>query len=204
VSVTIHPHGAGLTWYEDDAMARAAHALRTDAGVWLVDPFDDQPALDAAAELGPPAGVIQLLSRHNRDCAPIAGRLGVPHHKLPSALPGSPFTTVSVAERPWWQEAALWWESERTLVVAEAVGTIPLFGLGRPAGVHPMMRLVPPRAALGGLRPERLLVGHGPPLESGADAALHEALSASRRDLPRLFLKAPAAMRAGPHGPDRA
>jgi hypothetical protein len=42
VSVTIQPHGAGLTWYEDDAMARAAHALRTDLGVWLVDPFDDR------------------------------------------------------------------------------------------------------------------------------------------------------------------
>ena len=204
MSVTIQPHGAGLTWYEDDAMARAAHALRTDTGVWLVDPFDDRPALAAAAELGPPAGVIQLLSRHNRDCAAIADRLGVQHHKLPSALPDSPFTIVSVVERPWWQEAALWWESERTLVVAEAVGTIPLFGLGRPVGVHPMMRLVPPRAALGGLHPARLLVGHGPPLETAADDALQAALSSSRSDLPQLLLKAPGAMRGGAHRPARA
>jgi hypothetical protein len=203
VSVTIQPHGAGLTWYEDDAMARAAHALRTHSGVWLVDPFDDRAALAAAAELGSPAAVIQLLSRHNRDCAGIADRLGVPHHSIPSALPDSPFSTVSVAERPWWREAALWWESERTLVVAEAVGTIPLFALGRPAGVHPMLRLVPPRAALGGLHPVRLLVGHGPPLEGGADQALHGALASSRSDLPRLFLKAPAAMRGGPRGPAR-
>jgi hypothetical protein len=204
MSTTLQRHGADLTWYENNAMARAAHALRTDAGVWLVDPFEDEAALAAAAELGSPAGVIQLLSRHNRDCAAIAARLGVAHHKLPGSLPGSPFTIVSVVDRPWWREVALWWQTERTLVVAEAVGTVPLFALGRPAGVHPMLRLVPPRGALGSFHPRRLLVGHGPALQSGADEALHEALSASRNDLPRLVLKAPAAMRGGANGPARA
>jgi hypothetical protein len=203
MSTTLQRHGAGLTWYENNAMARAAHALRTDAGVWLIDPFDDE-TLAAAAELGPPAAVVQLLSRHNRDCAAIAARLSVPHHKIPTALPDSPFAAVSIVDRPWWQEVALWWEAERTLVVAEAVGTIPLFALGRPAGVHPMLRLVPPRAALGGFHPQRLLVGHGPVLESGADEALRQALSTSRTDLPRLVLKAPAAMRSGPRGAARA
>jgi hypothetical protein len=204
MSTTLQHHGAGLTWYENDAMGRAAHALRTGSGVWLIDPFEDGDALAAAAELGPPSGVVQLLSRHNRDCASIATRLGVTHHRIPTVLPDSPFAVSSVINRPWWQEVALWWEAERTLVVAEAVGTVPLFALGRPAGVHPMLRLIPPRGALGGFHPQRLLVGHGPALETGADEALRQALSASRTDLPRLVLKAPGAMRGGPRGTARA
>jgi hypothetical protein len=197
MSTTIQRHGAGLTWYEDDVMARAAHALPTAAGVWLIDPFEDGPALAAAAELGPPTGVIQLLSRHNRDCEAIATSLGVIHHHLPARLPRTPFEVVSVIDRPWWQERALWWADRSTLVVSEAIGTSPVFALGRPAGVHPMLRLIPPRSALGGYRPERLLVGHGPALDGGGDDALHEALAASRADLPRLAWKLPGAIRGG-------
>ncbi len=182
-------------------MARAAHALRTAEGVWLLDPFDDRDALAAAAELGPPAGVVQLLSRHNRDCAAIAQRLEVAHHRLPASLPQTPFEVISVVDRPWWQEIALWWAQEQTLVVAEAVGTAPLFALGRPAGVHPMLRLLPPRAALGGIHPRRLLVGHGPALETGGDEALVAALSSSRSDVGRLLTKLPGAMRSGSQAP---
>ena len=72
MSATLHRHTAGLTWTESGAMARSAHALVSQGGVWLIDPFDDLSALTAAAELGEPAGVIQLLDRHNRDCEAIA------------------------------------------------------------------------------------------------------------------------------------
>lgn len=198
MSTIIQRHGAGITWYEDDAMARAAHALLTEDGVWLVDPFEDGPALAAAAGLGPPAGVVQLLSRHNRDCAAIATSLGVTLHRLPVRLPDTPFEVVSVVDRPWWRECALWWPARQTLVVSEAIGTIALFALGRRAGVHPMLRMLPPRSALGGYQPERLLVGHGPALDGDADSALHEALDASRSDLPRLVLKLPGTIRGGP------
>jgi hypothetical protein len=203
MSVIIQHHGAGLTWYEDDTMARAAQAVRTEAGVWLIDPFFDDTGLSAAAELGPALGVVQLLSRHNRDCMAIADQLGVTHHRVPASLPDSPFEVISVVARPWWQEVALWWPQERTLVVAEAVGTTPMFALGRAVGVHPMLRLVPPRSALGAVNPERLLVGHGPALDGGADEGLAEALANSRSDLPRLVLKIPGALRGGPHGPAR-
>jgi hypothetical protein len=178
-------------------MARAAHAIREGDRVWLIDPFEDDAALAAAAELGPPAGVIQLLDRHNRDCGAIAQRLGVPHHRLPPSLPETPFKIVSVVARPWWKEIALWWPGGHTLVVAEAVGSAPLFGLGRPLGVHPMLRLVPPRDALGGLHPQRLLVGHGPALEDGADPALRDALASSRSDMPKLLVKLPEVLRGG-------
>jgi hypothetical protein len=181
-----------MTWHETNAMARAAHAVRDGERVWLIDPFDDAAALEAAAALGQPAGVIQLLDRHRRDGESIAGRLGVPLLRLPPALPDTPFEVVSVVARPWWREIALWWPAERTLIVAEAIGTGALFALGRRAGVHPMLRAVPPRSALGRYAPERLLVGHGPALDADAGPALQQALASSRADIPKLLTALPS------------
>ena len=55
-----------------------------------------------------------------------------------------------------------------------------------PFGVHPLLRVFPPRRALSGLEPEHLLFGHGPGYH-GAEAPrmLREALATSRRRLPR-------------------
>jgi hypothetical protein len=190
-------HALGVTWVEQNAMARSAHALRDDQRVWLIDPYEDAEALAAAAALGTPSGVLQLLDRHNRDCAAIAQRLGVAHLRLPVDTTGTPFTAIPVISTRGWREVALWWAGERALVVAEAVGTAPAFALGRPVGVHPMLRLTPPRKPLSRFQPERLFVGHGEALESGADAALREALANSRRDLPRLLLSVPKLLRGG-------
>ncbi len=190
-------HALGVTWVEQNAMARAAHALVDDRRVWLVDPYDDAGALSAVAELGSPAGVLQLLDRHNRDCAAIAERLAVPLLRLPADVAGTPFEVTAVVSNRAWREVALWWADERALVVAEAVGTAPAFAVGRRVGVHPMLRLTPPRKQLSRFSPERLLVGHGEAIESGADAALSEALARSRRDLPRLLLSVPKLLRAG-------
>jgi hypothetical protein len=196
MSTSVQRHALGLTWLETTGMRRAAHALLDGDRVWLIDPFADERALSAAAELGRPAGVIQLLDRHNRDGSDIAQRLEVTRWRVPGSLPDSPFTIISVARRRWWQEVALWWEKQEALIVAEAVGTAPVFALGRPLGVHPMLRLTPPRVlASPGRRPERLLVGHGAPLESGAAAALDEALANARGDLPRLALRLPSLVR---------
>lgn len=197
MGATLQRHALGVTWVEQNAMARTAHALLDDQRVWLIDPYEDADALAAAAALGTPAGVLQLLDRHNRDCAAIAGRLGVPHRRLPVDTTGTPFTAIPMISNRAWREVALWWAGERALVVAEAVGTAPAFALGRPAGVHPMLRLTPPRKQLSPFQPERLFVGHGPALESGADAALREALTHSRQDLPRLLLSMPKLLRGG-------
>ena len=194
---TIHHHELGVTWLEAGGMQRTAHALRDGERVWLIDPFTDDAALAAAAELGRPVGVIQLLDRHNRDGAALARRFEVPLWRLPPTVPDSPFAVVSVVSVPGWREVALWWEQQQALVVAEAVGTAPLFALGRRLGVHPMLRITPPRDALSRHRPERLLVGHGPPIESDAASALTEALAASRGDLPRLVLALPSLFRGG-------
>jgi hypothetical protein len=192
---SVQHHPVGITWHESNAMARASHAVRDGERVWLIDPFEDPAALEAAAALGQPEGVIQLLDRHQRDGETIANRLGVPLMRLPKALPGTPFEVVSVVARPWWREIALWWPAQRTLIVAEAIGTGPLFGLGRRAGVHPMLRAVPPRSSLGRYAPERLLVGHGPALDGNATPALSQALSSSRSDIPKLLTTLPSVIR---------
>ena len=68
MSATLHRHDLGLSWVSDDPLERACHALADAGRVWLIDPVDDAAALAAAAELGEPAAVVQLLDRHGRDC----------------------------------------------------------------------------------------------------------------------------------------
>jgi hypothetical protein len=197
MSATLQHHALGVTWIEQGGTARAAHALKSNERVWLIDPFDDQPALQAAATLGQPAGVLQLLDRHNRDCGPIAKRLGVPLLRLPDRASDTPFEVVPILSRRGWKEVALWWAQERALIVAEAIGTAPAFALGRRAGVHPILRLTPPRSQLSGYRPAMLLVGHGEAIESDGAAALDDALAHSRSDIPQLLIKLPKLLRGG-------
>jgi hypothetical protein len=187
----------GFSWLPDEALTRTAHALDTGGGVWLVDPVDVPEAIERAVALGRPAGVLQLLDRHNRDCAEIAARLGVPHLRLPAAIPGSPFAIVPVLRIPRWHEVALWWPERRALVVAELIGTNSVYALGGgAAGLHPLLRLPAP-GALRGYRPEHLLVGHGPGIHGPAAAeALASAYSRARTELPRLLGRVPAMAKA--------
>jgi hypothetical protein len=190
----IHEHDLGLTWVMDEAMQRASHAVVDDQGrVWLVDVVDDPEALERVAALGEPAGVLQLLDRHNRDNAAIAARLGVPHFRVPRALPEAPLSPQKVVQNRLWREVALWWPQRRALIVAEALGTAPAFAVGSgPVGVHPMLRLLPPHQ-LKAFSPEHLLVGHGPPVHGpGTATAIEDAIDHSWRDTPRLLLKLPS------------
>jgi hypothetical protein len=180
----------GVTWQMDEPARRTSHAVRAgDGRVWLIDPVDDAEAVERAAALGPPAAVVQLIDRHNRDCAAVAARLGVPHLNVPDALPGSPFRAVPVLRMRGWRETALWWEERRLLVVAEALGTVTVFTTGHGAvGMHPMLRAWPP-GALRGFAPEHLLVGHGPPVHgAAAREGVEWAYAHARRDLVRLPL----------------
>jgi hypothetical protein len=199
VPPTIQELAFGFTWVQDEPMARASHALAADGRVWLVDPVDSPGIVERAQSLGEVAAVVQLLDRHNRDCEAIAARLGVAHLTVPGDVPGSPFEVVRVVHWPKWAENGLWWPAQRALVVAEAVGTGPVFTLGKgPVGVHPMLRPVPPRKALGGFAPDHLLVGHGPSVQGdAARTGLRRALDGARRDLPRLLVELPKMLRAG-------
>jgi hypothetical protein len=188
--------GFGFSYLLDDRARRTSHALADNGRVWLVDPVDVPEAIERARGLGEPAAVLQLLDRHNRDCDALARRLGVPHLRVPTALPGTPFEVLRVTWWPVWREVAMWWPTHRTLVVPEAVGTLPLFAVGPgPVGVHPARRLLPPDA-LRGYQPDHLLVGHGAGVHGPrAAAGLEEALARSRSDLPRLLARLPALLR---------
>jgi hypothetical protein len=187
----------GFSWIVDEAMTRTSHALAAGGKVWLVDPVDWPDAIERAAGLGEPAGVLQLLDRHGRDCAALAARLGVRRHVVPDDIPGSPFACLPLVRRRRWRETALWWPERRTLVVAEAVGTNAFFTGGTtPLGVHLLLRLTPPRA-LASYEPEHLLVGHGEGLHGPeAAAALSDAIAQSRRRLPGVLVRLPLAGRA--------
>jgi hypothetical protein len=180
---TLEETELGITWVLDEPLARASHALVSDGRVWFIDPTDEPAALERAAVLGAPIAVLQLLDRHNRDCAAVAGRLGVPHLRVPKDLPASPFAVVPVMSSRFWREVALWWPARKALVVAEAFGTAPTYAPGpHGIGVHVFLRLKPPHR-LASYRPDHLLVGHGPAIHgAGTPAALDEAVALSRRD----------------------
>lgn len=196
----------GLTWlaHPDEPMERASHALATEDGVWLVDPLEAPGIHDAIASLGRVAGVVLLLDRHIRDAEAVAERYGVAIH-LPDPVdrgvaelnaPTEPFAREladtgfrarTVVDNRFWREVALV-DGGATALVPEALGTARFFRApDERVGIHPVLRPVPPRRPLGGLDPERLLVGHGPPVLDEAGPALRDALAGARRRAPGAY-----------------
>ena len=191
--------GFGFGWIavEPTYLERASHALRAGGRVWLVDPVAGEGLEERIRSLGEPAGVLQLLDRHERDCAAFAGRLDVPLHRLPfEGVPGSPFEIVRVRDRPGWREAALWWAEERVLVCADALGTARYYRTsGERLAVHPLLRPAPPRSLRDMARclaPGHVLCGHGEGIH-GDEAALafSEAVSTARRRILRYLIGLP-------------
>ena len=131
----------GLGWIapEPEFMQRCSHALAVEGKVWLIDVVDGDGVEERVRALGEPAGVVQLLDRHRRDCATVARRLGVPLHVTPFALvPGSPFQPLRIVRTRLWTEIALWWPERRVLVCGDALGTAPYYLAPRERlGVHP-------------------------------------------------------------------
>jgi hypothetical protein len=198
----------GASWlaYPDEAMQRASHVLETDAGAIVVDPVDAEGIDDLFAEFGEVAGVIVLLDRHTRDSAAIANRhdapvyipdalagveddVDAPTERIHRQIPGTDYGIHTLTSNPLWKEAALYGDDDDTLVVPEAVGTAEYFLAGdERLGVHPMLRLTPPRK-LQRLNPDRLLVGHGHGIMDDANAALADAIRGSRGRTPGLYAK---------------
>jgi hypothetical protein len=184
-------HGFGWVSREPPWMGRTSHALAADGRVWLVDPVDFDALDERVRALGEPAAVLQLVPWHNRDAAPIARRLDVPHLIVPERVQSAPFEAVRIPGPPRWRETALWWSDRRMLVVGETLGTVYYYrARGRRLGIHPFMRLRPPRF-LERYEPQHILCGHGAGLHDGAADALRDALASARRDLlalpPRLL-----------------
>jgi len=183
-------HGFG--WQAaDELLQRTSHAVLAAGRVWVTDALYGPGIEERIRALGEPAGVIQLLDRHSRDCGAVARRLGVPLHVTPfGGVPNAPFEVVAVSRMRLGREVALYFSQERVLVCGDALGSAGYFRAGdEPFGVHPLLRFFPPRRALSGVEPEHVLFGHGEGLH-GAEAghALHEALATARRRLPQAWL----------------
>jgi hypothetical protein len=181
----------GFGWTEPGFLERTSHALLVGGRVWIVDPLEWGGVEERLRALGEPAGVVQLINRHGRDCARFAAHYRIPIHRAWSDAPsGAPFEIRSVVDRLGWREVALWWVEERVLVCADALGTARYFRApGEALGVHPLLRLTPPRSLrdmAGGLTPSHVLCGHGVGIHGDAAAlAFDEALTTARSRIPR-------------------
>lgn len=199
----------GLTWIAEPEkpIQRASHALLGDDGVWIVDPVDTEEIHAEIEALGDVAGLTVLIDRHRRDVSAFARRYDVPVH-VPSVLgdaldsSGVPVETFEgglersgyrsrpVVSNRLWREAALVSHGGKTAIVPEALGRNDFYrARDERVGIHPGLRLWPPRQQLGDLYPERLLVGHGPPLVEHAGAAMQDTLAGARRRAPGAFLR---------------
>ncbi len=199
--------GVGWIAHPDEQMQRASHALAGDDGVWLVDPVDCDGLDDLVSPFGEVAGVVILLDRHKRDAATIArrhdtsvylprrlrdvaGDVDARTRTFRDTLGETGYRTIPVVDNRLWTEVALYDADSATLVVPEAVGTVEYFTAGAATlGVHPALRAFPPRAALGGLAADRILVGHGEGVFTDASARLDAALRNARRTAPELYAK---------------
>ncbi|GCF12676.1 hypothetical protein Harman_06110 [Haloarcula mannanilytica] len=198
----------GASWiaYPDEMMVRASHVLSTDTGVFVVDPVDVDDIDDLFADFGEVAGVVILLDRHKRDSAAVANRHDVPVYipewmsgveadidapveRIHRQLPETDYGVHKIIDNSFWQEAALYGDEDDTLVLPEALGTADYFLAGdERLGVHPMLRLFPPKK-LARLDPERALVGHGHGVMEDATEAIAYALRGSRGRTPGLYAK---------------
>jgi len=193
--------GVGWLAYPDEMMKRAAHAVASDDGLWVVDPVDADGVDDLLAEYGEVAGVVVLFDRHTRDSAAVAKRHDVPVY-VPDWMSGvagkldapvervedgvGAFALERVVDNPLWQEAALF--DGETLVVPEALGTVSYYRApGEDLGVHPMLRALPPRS-LSEYAADRLLVGHGEGLAEAVRPAIRDAVGGARRRMVPLYL----------------
>jgi len=191
------PAGKAAT---EQASGEAASSDDGDGDVWVVDPVDADGVDELFEEYGDVAGVVVLMDRHSRDAAAVAERHDVPIHvpsfvdpgvdartlPLTNELAGTGFEVIRVVNVPGWSEAALY--DGETLVVGDALGTADYFTAGEErVGVHPMLRVKPPEDLMG-LRPERVLVGHGEGVMFDATDALRYALDGARRRAPKAWL----------------
>lgn len=207
--------GVGWIAYPDEQMQRASHALvGEDGGVWVIDPVDADGLDDLLAEYGDVRGVVILLDRHLRDADTISARhevpvyvphwmdgvatkLDAPVERIRMDLADSGFGVYKLVDNTLWQEAVLFSEATKTLVVPEAVGTSDFMVTSdERLGVHPALRLKPPRK-LSRFEPDRILVGHGEGITTDATDALSDALSGARKRTPRLYAKTARSMLFG-------
>ena len=199
-----HPHEGGK---------RASHAVRTDDGIWLLDPLWGPGVEDLVGSLEDGVvGVAVCSCWHARDADRFARAYDVPVY-APSWMSRLESRVDAPLERyrgnlegiavdrcepfPGWSEAICYFEFHDTLYVPDTLGTVEAFTVGdERIGLELARRLDPPRR-LRTYEPDRVLVGHGEGVLEDATRALEYALAGGRRRLPRAVLEnGPATVRS--------
>lgn len=193
----------GVSWLiTGETGRRASHAVACEDGVWLFDPIDVPGIGDRIAELGPVAGVAVLSNYHTRDAGEFAERYGVPVSvptwmdrveeraeasvvRYDGRLGETGFSIRRTSPIPGWREGVAYRERDGTLYVPDVLGSAPAFTVGdERVGVYLLVRPFPPRETFADVRPDRMLFGHGEPVDNGAETVLTEAISHARRRFP--------------------
>jgi len=193
----------GLSWLATgESGRRASHAIVCEDGVWLFDPLDAPGIRDHIADLGEVVGVAVLSNYHTRAAGEFAEKYGVPVSvptwmnrveervgapvmRYDNKLNGTEFSVSRLNPIPGWREGIAFRECDGTLYVPDVLGSAPVFRAGdERVGVYLLARVFPPRDVFDGVCPDRILFGHGTPIENGAKNALTDALSGARRRFP--------------------
>ena len=175
----------------DERMQRASVALVVEGGcLRLRSRWMPTASMTLLAGIGQVLGVCRCSIATAATPLSLAARHGAPR-LTPSELGRSTaypeIETREVYRARRWHETAVWLTDRRLLIVPESVGTVPFF-LAHPGdrlGIHPLARVKPPRAALAGLDPDTIAVGHGAPVIGAAAADLARALRSARARISR-------------------
>lgn len=198
--------GVGWLAHPDETGQRASHAIVGEGGgVWLIDPLDAPGVADLYTDWGDVVGVAVLSNYHARDAGVVADRHDVPVYlprwmgrveeridapieRYTTALGDSGFRIQKCSLLPGAHEAIAYRDSDRTLYVADVLGTAAGATVGdERIGMYLLARLFPP-LAVGEYTPERILVGHGTGVFENAASALADALTGARRRFPEALL----------------
>lgn len=200
----------GYGWLADpkDLSERSSHVIVGNSGHWLIDPLDGPGVRDLLPDASDITGIVLTLDRHQRDCAMFAREFDVavaiagPLRGVEADLPcrtestdrfraDTGWSVRPVIDRPGWHEIALVSADGKTMWISEIVGNAPYFCAPQEQlGVHPLVRLRPPREIFADEEPDRVIVGHGRGVMEHGAAALHDAMEHGRRRAPQAYFNA--------------
>ncbi|MFB6244728.1 MAG: hypothetical protein ABEJ03_00070 [Candidatus Nanohaloarchaea archaeon] len=197
-------NGFGWIARPDEKMRRTCHAFVDEGGVHLVDPLDAENLDEKISEFGEVEGIVILFERHERDAVELAERYECPVYvpewfereldaeleEISGSVPGTDWEIHTVVDSRLSKEAALYNRENRSLIVADSLGTAEhLRGRGEKLGMSPLYRFSPPEKLLD-FEPERIFCGHGRGITENAAELLKETISNGRRKTPSAYFNA--------------
>ena len=173
----------GFGWIDDGGpVRRTSHALVSEGRRLARSTRSPGRTPSSAPRARRGRGVLQLLDRHGRDSRRLADDSAA-HHVPDRRIAGAPFEFLPVAHRCLARGRALVAGAARARLRRRGRHAQLLPRAGRRLGVHPLLRLRPPRS-LRRVYPRHVLTGHGEGVHEDATQALHAALQTARRPSP--------------------